>query len=109
MFEQGHSSNRQNERLLLSTFTDKFELAFVLTQEGTFLRVFIFKPTERASVLLKNGTKDFQNRPPFKKSPCFYETITGNFDRFQCCNFETYFLKNENMFEKTGLPLFSWK
>ena len=44
------------------------------------------------------------------KSACFYVTyITGNFERFQCSNFETNFLKNENFLQKTGLLLFSWK
>ena len=41
-----------------------------------FLRVFILKPTERAKVLLKNGTRGFQNSPSFKKSACFYVTIS---------------------------------
>ena len=29
--------------------------------------------------------------------------ITGNFERFQCCNFETNSQKNENLFQKTFL------
>ena len=29
--------------------------------------------------------------------------ITGYFERFQYSNFETNFLKNENLFQKTGL------
>ena len=31
-------------------------------------------------------------------------TITGNFERFQYINFETNFLGNENLFQKTGVP-----
>ena len=50
---------------------------------------------------------DFQNSRPFERSACFYATITGNFERFQCCNCETNFLKNENLFQKTGVLLFS--
>ena len=46
--------------LTSGSFTPKLELAFVLTQEGIIL-----KPTERGHVLLKNGTRDFQNRAPF--------------------------------------------
>ena len=41
-----------------------------------FLRVFILKPTVREKLLLKNGTRDFQNSPPFKRSACFYVTIS---------------------------------
>ena len=48
---------------------------------------------------------DFQNSPPFERLACFYVTITGNFERFQYFNFETIFLKNENLFQKTGVPL----
>ena len=28
---------------------------------------------------------------------------------FQYFNFETDILKNENLFQKTGVPVFSWK
>ena len=50
----------------------------------------------------------FQNSPSFKRSAWFYETISGNFERFQYFNFDTDFLKNENIFQKTGVPLLSW-
>ena len=72
-----------------------------------FLRGFIFKPTERAQVLLKNGSTDFQNIPPLERSVCFYVTISENFEHFQYFNFETGFLKNENFFQKTRVPFFS--
>ena len=52
---------------------------------------------------------DFQNSPPFEKSACFYVTISGNFESYQYLNFETDFLENENFFQKTGAPFFSWK
>ena len=38
-----------------------------------------------------------------------YVTITENFKRFQNFNFETDFLENEGLFQKTGVPFFSWK
>ena len=85
----------------------KFGLVFVLTLENAFLRGFIFKSTERAQVLLKNGTRDFQNSPPFERSACFYVTVSESFKRFQYFNFETNFLENENLFQKTGVPFFS--
>ena len=58
-------------------------------------------------VLLKKGDRNFQNSPPFGRSACFCVTITENFERFQYFNFETDFLENENLFQKTGLPFFS--
>ena len=48
-----------------------------------FFRGFILKPTERAEILIKNGTRDFQNSRPFEISACFYVIIGGNFERFQ--------------------------
>ena len=91
-----------------ASFTAKFGLVFVLTIWKTlFLRGFVFKPTERALVFLKNGTRDFQNSPPFERSACFHVTISENFEYFQYFNFETDFLENENFFPKTGAPFFS--
>ena len=66
-----------------------------------FLRGFILKSTARTQVLLKNGTRDFQNSPPFERWACFYLTISGNFERFQYFNFEIDFPENENLFQKT--------
>ena len=51
---------------------------------------------------------DFQNKPPFEKSECFYDKMTGNFERFQHFSIETTFPKNENLFfKKTGVTFFS--
>ena len=72
-----------------------------------FLRGFILKPRERAKVLLKNGTRDFQNSPPFEGSACFYVTLGGNSKRFQYCNFKTNFLEKENVYQETGVAFFS--
>ena len=72
-----------------------------------FLRGLILKSTERAQVLPKNGTKGFQNSPPFERLACFYMTISENFVSFQYFNFKTDFLKNENLFQKTRVPFFS--
>ena len=67
-----------------------------------FLTGFILKQTERAYALLKNGILDFRNIPPLERLACFYITINGNFERCQYFNFETNFLKSENLFQKTG-------
>ena len=66
---------------------------------------FIFKPTERPKVLLKHGTRDFQNSPPLERSACFYVTTSENFGHFQY--FEPDFLENKNFLQKTGLLFFS--
>ena len=63
-----------------------------------FLWGFVLKLTK--SVLLKSRARGFQNGPPFERSACFNVTITGNFEHFQCFNFETNFLKNENILQK---------
>ena len=52
---------------------------------------------------------DFLQSPPFERSACFYVTISGNFKRFQYFNYETDFLENENLFQKTGVAFFSSK
>ena len=83
--------------LLSASFTVNFGLVFVLILENSFFTGFIFQPQERAYVL-KNGTSDFQNSPPFERSTCFYVTISENFEHFQYFNFETDFLENENFF-----------
>ena len=36
-----------------------------------FLKGFVFKPTERAQPLLKNGTSDFQNSRPLRDRHIF--------------------------------------
>ena len=45
---------------------------------------------------------DFSNKLPFKRSPCFYEAITGNFKRFQYLTLSN-FLKYEKLFRKNGM------
>ena len=76
-------------------FYGKISVFFLFYHWKTlFCRGFVSKPTERAEVRLKNGTRNFQNSPPFARSTCFYLTISGNFERFQYFNFEIGFLEN---------------
>ena len=63
-----------------------------------FLRIFFLKPTERTSVLLKNGARSFRNCSLLERSACFYETIAGNFERFDF-KFKTKFLKLQILFK----------
>ena len=65
---------------------------YLNTRKTLSLRGFILKPTETAYVLLKNSTRHFWHWH------LFYVTITGNFET----NFETNFLKSENLFYKIG-------
>ena len=57
-----------------------------------FLRGFILLPTERAKLLLKKRTRDFQNSPLFERPACSYVKISANFESFQYLYFETDFL-----------------
>ena len=45
-----------------------------------------------------------KNSPPFGRLACFHVTITGNVECFLYFNFKISFLKNETLFEKTGVP-----
>ena len=103
------SSNSKNEWLLSSaSFTAKLELVFVLTLENAFSWRFHFKATRKSIfVLLKKDTREFQNSLPFERSVCFCVTISGHFEHFRY--FEIDFLENEILFQKPGVPFFSWK
>ena len=45
----------------------------------------------------------------FTQYNMFFMWVTRNIERFQYFNFETNFLKNEKLFQNTGVPIFSWK
>ena len=85
---------------LSASFTRKYQLDIVLTQEKAFSIGLILKPTEKAWVFLKSDTREFQNSHPFERAACFYVTISGNFENFQYFNFEKKFLKNETFSKK---------
>ena len=100
-----HQIDSKNEWLLLSvTFAAKLELVFVLTFENSFSESFHFKINRKSIGSSKN---DFQNSPPFKRSSCFDVTVSKSFRRFQYFNFETNFLKKENLFKKAGVHFFN--
>ena len=64
------------------------------------LRDFILKPTERAQVLLKIFTRDFQNSPPFERLACLYVTITENLSVFKTLSLKQIFWKKKTFFKK---------
>ena len=72
-----------------------------------FMKCFKKYIINNGKYIIKNGTRDFQNNPSFERSACFYVTISESFKRFQYFNFETNFLENENLFQKTGVQFFS--
>ena len=70
-------------------------------QKKTLLRRgFIFKPTERPYVPLKNGARNFRNSSPFKRLACFYVTITGDCERFTTLALKQVFLKTKTFCRK---------
>ena len=109
MFEKGDSSNRQKMNGCSFQQVIWQNLSRFLSEQRKllFLIGFILKTAERAQVLLQNGTRDFQNSAPLERSACFSVKITGNFESFQYFIFEINFLKNENLFQKTVVLLFS--
>ena len=54
-----------------------------------------------------DSKNEFQNSPPFERLACF--GFSGNIEQFQYFIFETQFLENENLFQKTGVPFFRLK
>ena len=62
-----------------------------------------------AEVLLKNGTRDFENSPPFERFACFFVRITGKFQRFQYFNLKQFFWKKAKPFPKNWSTVFHWK
>ena len=82
---------------MVASFSN-FYLSWILSEHSKtlFLRVFTSKPAERAQVLLNNGTKDFQNSPPFERSNIF-NTLT----------LKQILWKTKTFFKKTGVPFFS--
>ena len=99
------------------TFTAKLELVFISTFENAFFRVFILKPTERAKVVLKNATRDFQNNPPFERSACFVWKSVKVSNVFSALTLKQIFWKKKKnwstVFELKPLRLkahhFHWK
>ena len=103
-----HQIDSKNGWLLLSaSFTAKFGLVFVLTQKKAFSQRFHFQYNRKSIGSSKKLYQVFQNSPPFKRSACFYVTISENFEHVQYFNVETAFLEKENFFQKTGVLFFS--
>ena len=87
-----HQIDRKCTVTPFSKFYGEIWVAFCLnTTKCFFLEVF-FK--------VLSCTRDFQNKPPFERSACFYVTITGNFACFWYFNFESNFLNKRKLYFK---------
>ena len=106
--DDNYSIGRKWTGLLFGRLCCKIFISFCfITEEHSFLEVSFLKTAERA---LKHSTRHFKNKSLVDRLACSYVSVTGNFGRFQYFNFEKNFLKNENFFQKTGVPfLFRWK
>ena len=84
----------------------KICVGFCLNTGKNFFLEVSLKPTERAYVLLKNDTRDFQISPPFERSACFYVAISANFERLQYFSFklEDRFLVESPTIDNTSFP-----
>ena len=91
-----------NEWLLLSaSFTAKLELNFCLnTGKRFFLRRSILKPTERAHVLLKNGTRDFKIALRLRDRHVFMWQSLGILSVFNTLTLKQIFWKTKFFFKK---------
>ena len=83
--------------LLLTNFTAKCELVFALTQENTSLQRFYFKTNRKTSGFSKKWYYRYLKQPSVYEMAYCYVRITGDFERFQCFNFETSFLENKKL------------
>ena len=92
--------------LISAIFTAILGLALVLTLASNFCWRFHFKASKKSKTS-EDGTRDFQNTPPFKRSACFNVTISENFERFHYFNFKTDFLEKEKLSKKTRVTFFS--
>ena len=89
---------------LSSKFYDQIWAGFCLKTGNAFSQRFHFKANRKSFGSSKKRYQEFSKQ--FERSACFYVTISQDFKRFQQFNFETDFLENENLFQKTGVPFF---
>ena len=103
-----HQIDSKKEWLFLSTgFTEKFGLAFVLALEDAFSQRFHFKASKKSIGSKKIVLGIFKITLCLRDRHVFFVTIRANFQHFQYFNFETDFLENENLFQKTEVTLLS--
>ena len=100
-----HQIDIKNEWLLLpASFKAKFVLVFVLTLESAFPKRFHFKETERAYVLLKNGTRDFQNTLRLRDRHVFMWQLVKFLNVFNGLTLKLILWKTKTFFQ-----FFSWE
>ena len=90
---------KMNE-VISASFTAKFELVFVSTQENVFSQRIHFKANRKSIGFLKSSIRYFQNSSLLERLACLHVKITANFDRFQYFNFTTDLPYNDFFFSK---------
>ena len=90
---------KMNE-VISASFTAKFELVFVSTQENVFSQRIHFKANRKSIGFLKSSIRYFQNSSLLERLACLHVKITANFDRFQYFNFTTDLPYNDFFFKK---------
>ena len=86
----------------------KISVGFCLNTGKCFLLDVSFKNQQKEHKFFKKTVLGIYNMAlRFRdQSTCFNVTISGDFERFQYFNFETSFLENEILFQKTGVHFF---
>ena len=84
-----------------SKFYGKTWVGFCLnTGKRFFLRGFTLKPIESAQVLLKIGTRDFQNSHLLERSACFMRQSVKILNVFDTVTLKQIFWKTKTVFKK---------
>ena len=95
---------KETVKLMITSFSNfygKIWVGFCLNIRNAFSYSFHFKANRKSIDCSKNGTRDFQNSPPFEMWQSVrvlnvFKTLTSNF------------LENENLFQKNWSNFFGW-
>ena len=92
-----------------SNFYGKIWVGFCLNTRKAFILEVSFKRQKKTDFSKKGITVFQKTRFFFWKISMFYVTTIKRFACFRYFNFESNFVKNEILFQKTGIEFFSWK
>ena len=88
-----------NDCSFLQLLRQNLTCFFVLTQKNAFSSRFHSKANRRSIGSCKNGTRDFQNSPPFERLACFYLSLI----------LKKIFWKTKPFSKNKRILFFSWK
>ena len=92
-----------------SNFYGKIWVGFCLNTKKALIVEVSFKRQEKEHRLFLKRYNSFSKNSFFWKFVMFYATAIESFASFRYFNSETNFVKNEILFQKTGVEFFSWK